>query len=437
MEKIRKYVETAKVLFLILICSIIVILLLSSIYFKQNYQKDSSEIEDFLPTSENCTDFFGKLYTLTYPQIILRNDSFFCAYSRDINGDGNDDTFLRMIDKRNVLSEEFFIGYGRGDTHGHPAIWIDKTGILHIFYGCHNSEIFYKRTKHPFCLTSWINATLPHCRGTYLKIIENETNVIFLFFRNYTVVNTFNGSSFAYVYTEDDGISWSNVIDFCNYGPGFAVYPAAVVYYDKVLHVCWTMYDLSLNQRYNFYYARSKTDGATWENIKGIPLGIFINKTESEKYCIAYNSRDDPAVLYGENYTASAQAYDMVIYNNSPVIIGNANNTRYVLTLWDGEKWETQKISDAEFTMTVNAHAQLLQCDGNLQCYVLVDNGTDDKYDFYGDLCLYMKSSDGWSKKYITTSGQVTTIQKTLDDSTVFFTENDKIKWIRRCEINS
>lgn len=44
---------------------------------------------------------------------------------------------------------------------------------------------------------------------------------------------------------------------------------------------------------------------------------------------------------------------------------------------------------------------------------------------------------DGWSKKYITTSGQVTTIQKTLDDSTVFFTENDKIKLIRRCEINS
>ena len=91
------------------------------------------------------------------------------------------------------------------DEHGHPVMWIDTDGYIHVLWGGHGVDIKHAKSQSPYDISSWNESTF--CSGscgTYPKVFW-EGNTIYVFRRKSS-----DTSSLTMRKSTDGGDTWGS-----------------------------------------------------------------------------------------------------------------------------------------------------------------------------------------------------------------------------------
>lgn len=213
-----------------------------------------------------------------------------------------------------------------GDSHGAPTMCIDDNGYIYVFWGCHTSYCYYRRSTNPYDISAWETQGQIATYVTYPSIFKLGSNW-YLFHRTQSTYplgwgyNRTPDFSTWYGTTEVIKSSYSSDAYYATLGQSA----------NGNIHITWCIWDGSIYK--NLYYAYT-ADMATWRKADGTAYGSLpINTAGAE--CV-YTS--DPNNL--RTQTGDIQ-FDS---NNRPHIIFNDNWT-WRHAGWDGTEWTVSAIS--------------------------------------------------------------------------------------------
>lgn len=242
--------------------------------------------------------FYG--YTIT-PHAVVAEGTVYCAF-QDSHGRpvaaAYDPTTKAWVGP--VRASSF--GLGR-DDHGNPSLYVDRTGHLHIFYGCHGGPMRHTRSAKPYDITAWHEQKPPTRRATYPQSMRLDDGTMHLFYRagGHMAPWTMRRSA-------DDCKTWSKgtrliemrvkprdprAAAYCYFFPGAD---------GKTIHCFWNFKDDNRRRRpkaypnlheavyrYNIYYIRMNADGS-WTNAAGQPVSLPVSKAEADAACLVFDS---------------------------------------------------------------------------------------------------------------------------------------------------
>jgi len=246
------------------------------------------------------------------------------------------------------------------DTHYAPSMLIDKSGYIHLFYGCHNSQMKYIRSTNPKDISNWNAAGTigtTQSGSTYPRPVVNSDDDIYVFCREYQ-----SGDSWLVYYkSTDNGVSWGSmvkVVDYSNnYGGNASVYcnGARVDSSDRI-HIGITFHDWYLTDnkpRALTYAYADKADGYDrWYEADG----TYIVRLSTE-HPIYYS--DISKIAESPNFPSAGPYY---INNQEGLCIDDATQYPYMIAFawsvpgsdyadlifykWTGSAWTSTNLSD-------------------------------------------------------------------------------------------
>lgn len=179
------------------------------------------------------------------------------------------------------------------DSHGNPALLIDKAGILHVFYGCHVGPMQYARSSLPGSIEHWQAMPAPAPKATYPQVMQMSDGTIFLFYRA-------GGHCDDWVYrTTARGDRWSQPAAVLRgVPPGEAWYASFVKGPGDTVHAGFVYKDDAnlrrvpgpeFTHRYDAYYMQRRGDGV-WVNAAGAALTLPLARVAAYEQCLVYDS---------------------------------------------------------------------------------------------------------------------------------------------------
>ncbi len=244
-----------------------------------------------------------------WPHAIVENGQVFCTFE-----DGESRPVVMAYDLNEriwrgpVITSEFGLG---SDTHGNPALCIDKDGILHLFFGCHVSRIYHVRSKKPFDISTWEEAPSPASKATYTQSFRMADDRLFLLYRAGGHVEPW-----VLQISNDNGQIWSEpekIIEmrldpkdpyscaYCSFLPGSDKRTIHCFFLHKddnppklngQPHPWRPLKYSGLHEavyRYNVYYI-FRDESGIWRNGRGEALQLPITKAQADSAALVYDS---------------------------------------------------------------------------------------------------------------------------------------------------
>jgi len=114
------------------------------------------------------------------------------------------------------------------DTHYFPVIVADNRGYLHVFYGCHNTAMKYRRSLKPNDITSWTDEITLGGMVSYPRAFTLPDGRIYVFARGREYLEN---RCISFIYSTDYGRSWSdwNIVAFNDLDESARAYLAGLV----------------------------------------------------------------------------------------------------------------------------------------------------------------------------------------------------------------
>ena len=218
------------------------------------------------------------------------------------------------------------------DSHGNPALLVEQSGYVHIFYGCHGGPMKYVKSTKAGDISSWTAMPDPAIHATYPQLIQMPDGTIYLFYRR-------GGHTADWVYrtSTDDGAIWSGETVVIDSNPNDVWYPFFKKAPNSTIHAgfCWKDEKHPRGgetwQRFNIYYMFRDFDG-NWKNASGKMLSIPVTKSVLDTFALVYNSGTDHA----ENPSID------IDLNNIPYLVfttGSGKSYKHVFAKWNGQSW--------------------------------------------------------------------------------------------------
>lgn len=210
--------------------------------------------------------------------------------------------------------------------HGAPAMTIDGSGYIHVFYGATIAGGFplkHAISDSPGSISAF---TVQPNIGmyNYPKPI-NIGNFLHLFVM---------GPSDA-AYLSDlvwDGYSWNSARPPLIHGnSGDNTYVGFMEYNNNKIHVTWTYAYSQGGRRHVFYAYLNLVDGNMY-SITGRNLGTTIDTTEAETYCMVRNTGADETNTPSMHFDSNG--YPQIIFPE-----GAGTTWKFYHTRWDGSAW--------------------------------------------------------------------------------------------------
>lgn len=333
------------------------------------------------------TPFYG--YVIS-PHAIVAKGTVFCAFQ---NAAGRPIAMAYDIARKAWAGPVKASDRGLGrDAHGNPSICIDRTGHIHIFYGCHGGKMLHTRSTRPHDIAAWQEQKPPTPKATYPQSMLMADGTIALLYRAGGHMEPWSLRT-----STDDCRTWSDaerVIEmrlkppdrlaaaYCDFFPGADG--------RKTIHCFWNHKDDNAARvrgtrkhpwrplkykglheavyRYNVYYVCRDAEGI-WRNAAGEKVKLPISKAEADARCLVYDTGDQfsflgtrlavgpddrPYIRFGVGVTDWARV-------KSPVIVP----TRQKYAHLDAGVW---KISDAIPTAWPASVRRVITARG-LACY--------------------------------------------------------------------
>lgn len=333
-----------------------------------------------------------------HPSAIYRNGVTYIAYS----GNSDDAYVISYNHASGLFSSPVLVGanpLADNDDHGTPSMLIDANGYIHIFWGCHNSDLQYAKSTNPEDISAWTAMTSPvsdpeDC--TYPQPMQMSNGDIWLFFRSIGTASSY----WSYKISSDGGSTWGEAVNFAR-DIAYWVFVKGVG--DTIHAVGFGNNQTSLTRK-NVYYIFH--NGTNWINISGDiqPSPIVL----ADNNCTAYNS--------GNYYTPIA--YINVTTDNKPVIMFAHTVAELDLTYLDqkvlkhnGTAWEIFNIGNrTEFNQAYRFIFDLIS-DTIYHAYLLTGSLSPS---FSGDVIKWISNDAGetWQRLQLIKEGCINDLIK-------------------------
>ncbi len=160
------------------------------------------------------------------------------------------------------------------DMHGAPALVIDSSGHLHVFYGGHHSPLKHARSAAPLDVTRWVELPDVAPSFTYPQPVILPNGTIDLFYRD-------GGPGLRWVYrrTTNGGATWSAPVTVLEassstgYYAHFASGPGAEVFVSFV-RLSWDSYFTGTKWARHDVHLIRRDEGGVWRTAAGSALSM-------------------------------------------------------------------------------------------------------------------------------------------------------------------
>lgn len=199
-----------------------------------------------------------------------------------------------------------------GDAdHANPTLCIDGDGYIYVFYGCHNSQLVYRKSTNPYDISAWSSKLSVHTatEATYpLPIVIGSKILVF-----YRHGNSDNKSQNV-VETTNGGTNWTNNTVLLNPSNSTWAYTYGIAYSGNNIHFVTNLRPLGAIATDPFgysYYMKSTDAGATWQKADGTAYTLPADQNTLEQVAgdgsypgdIKLNSQGYPYLTYMNNAT--------------------------------------------------------------------------------------------------------------------------------------
>lgn len=263
-----------------------------------------------------------------YPSVLYHSDYSYICYMKNDNK-----IYVRSFQhSADFMTSEIEVSTNplSIDYHYAPSIAKDSQNYLYVFYGAHNSPVYYRRSSNPLDVSSW---------GAQQNIGNNHTyQAVFWNSRNQRLIliarckgDLWNTDTIAYYEYNPDTDIWSDGLSLVDFEDENGIFCTARLL-DGEIHVIWSLYNRTDSTYRYVFHMYSINDGDTWLNMNGDILTLPVS---------AYS---DVLVTLT---TIHVLAWDIDLdINNYPQILyslreNDANRTTAYLRLanWGGSSW--------------------------------------------------------------------------------------------------
>lgn len=344
----------------------------------------------------------GVLSPMAYtPQAIRSGDITYIAYQ----GTGLD-PYVAAYDH---VAEKWVGPYRAGtnpatwDTHGGPALLLDKTGNLHVFYGPHHQPLSHARTTRPGRIDSWMQMPQIADAVTYPQIVDGPGATPYLFLRKRVSASPILLDWTMRSATNADATTWTpetTILEASEYRSAYASVrstPDGTIRMSW-LYVDWLDYFAGAWARHNIYYAERAPDG-TWRNGFGVPLSLPITPQSAQELCLVADSGTDNTNQMVAGLTPGGKPG--ILYNTGSD--GGPDSHRYRFAMPDADSWTSVEVTSTDHIFDA---AEWQVENGRIAAYVVAGGtpgvgaggGDQVRLDVGGEIHRYL-SNDGvtWS----------------------------------------
>lgn len=213
--------------------------------------------------------------------------------------------------------------------HSVPTMCIDNDGYIYIFYGCHDTPLFYRKSTNPEDISSWsakltISAAT---NATYPNPIVTSDNVIWVIYR--TRVNG-NNKKLNYATSSNGGTTWSSQTDLVAPIGSYWTYPMGIaVGVNNSIHIFSALRDNVGSEGFPYpNYTYTTDGGTTWRKADGSAYTLPI--TESNCDVISAGS------CYPGDIKVNSANVAYLCYNTGKVI---------KFAKWGGSAWSITTVA--------------------------------------------------------------------------------------------
>tara|TARA_R100000027_G_scaffold61790_2_gene53422 strand:- start:2297 stop:3616 length:1320 start_codon:yes stop_codon:yes gene_type:complete len=258
--------------------------------------------------------------------------------------------------------------YGKWDYHNYPNMAAAPDGHILVAWADHCESLQVSRSEFPSDLSGdWTEMTVSTSRPAYPMLFSSGEKM-YLFY-SVDEERSWPYRSFGYVVSEDNGQTWSE------HRRGIDTEKKDPDHIDEIYAYHFFVVDEPGEERVQFswvmrggpnghnrgsrngYFASFIPSTGTWQGADGIDLGEWIDFDEMLDHCLV---ADTGPILkgYGIDKIVSATLPD-----SSPIVVYNLGGSAHQAE-WDGEAWQSSKISD------LNAKSIRELSDGTLRLLV-------------------------------------------------------------------
>ena len=283
---------------------------------------------------------------------------------------------------------------GDKDTHGAPAMLIDREGFILLFFGSHGGAQKYVRSKRPGDITEWEPMPDITGNGTYPFPVLMADGTILLFMRK-----GMHDSPWFEICSRDGGLTWSapkDILSFVPQGIYASFWPGSD---GKTVHCTFAHDDLThppeWEHRRHCFYMRRDVDGR-WKSVTGDALDLPVGIETAFGKCLV--ARTDPP-------THGNVGCIGVDRNNRPTIVflhGEVSKADFTLKCarWTGTGWAIGNITQTD---DVFDHYCAIFPDDNdrIRAYLIAGGSDATEIKRGGDLQLWSSEDGGqtWNKE--------------------------------------
>lgn len=274
-----------------------------------------------------------------------------------------------------------------GDGHGSPAMWVDSSGYIWVFWGSHNSAQKLAISTEPYSISSWTMKADAAPFASYPHLFEYGGYVYFMY--------RLGNLSWTWEKSNDRGASWVA-------GNVFLVFVGGVngwyLYHHELFgsRLYYTMVQLQEPSEYRFgvYVCYWDLSNDHQYGVDGADLGPAISVAEANSHCRAVDEGQKHVWADAMRLDSSGRPY--LIYDT--LINGTANSWDVNYTRWNGSAWSAPlKITSTDGS---SSYADMIvESPSSIRAYITTAGLTDVAGDdFSGDLEEWRWNGTAWGK---------------------------------------
>ncbi|MDP2182690.1 MAG: cell wall-binding repeat-containing protein [Actinomycetota bacterium] len=315
------------------------------------------------------------------------------------------------------------------DSHGAPAIFVDRGGYIHVFFGPHHQPLLQSISKYPLRIDKWGAGETLGSTTTYPQLVRTEEGTGTLFYRR--------KSPAAWIVRSQTATTtgWTKESDIFHGDYPIGEYPAFREGPDNTIHVAWMNvnwyeYYAGTWGRHNVYYMK-RDSNEVWRNAAGDALPIPMTSAEATSCVIMKDPLDYTNFsLAGEDGTSVPCVMWLQGRGSGP------SSYRWRFARWNGSGWTITDICTTDHFFDCGAWR--LEPDGTLTAYFELGGtdgtgGGDRTYeDCGGRITKYVSADNGasWTNEGIIDPGldgllyhEIHLVTDGQEDDQILFTE--------------
>ena len=229
-----------------------------------------------------------------------------------------------------------------GDGHGSPAMWIDSSGYIYVFFGAHASAMQLRKSVSPYSISAWTSlasptpGTPPSNQGTYPHLFEYGGSIYF-FYRQGTAA----GGDWGFRTSTNGGTSWSSFTTILDFGTdGAYIGNAILVTAQRRVYYTFVWDNRTEILRHNSYVCYWDLQTNTQYGISGTNLGAVVSLTEADTSCRA--AYTGTGIVGFSNMKLDSSNRPYLLFPNGTGVVYDTYNITFVR--WNGSAWTAQEI---------------------------------------------------------------------------------------------